>query len=281
MRPLLAAIALIVLSCTTVTAAEKSGTITTSDGVRLHYIEAGQGPAILFIPGWTMPAEIWRPQIEYFAHHYHVIAVDPRSQGESDKASKGSFAERRARDYKELVDGLKLSPVVLVGWSLGVTEILSYLEQFGGQAVRGVVLVDGRIGPAPYFDKSYPGWMHQLQVDRQKFASGFIPSMFKKPQSETYFQTLTADSMKTPDDTAVALVYDMMAQDFWGFVDKIDRPIYYAITPSMKAQGDRLKVQLPATKLEVYEDAGHALFVDDADRFNRGLEDFIKSLPAK
>ncbi len=259
-------------------AAEKSGTIVTSDGVKLHYIEAGTGPAILFIPGWTMPAEIWRPQLNYFAQHYHVVAVDPRSQGASDLTPKGNYAERRARDYKELVDGLKLSPVVLTGWSLGVTEILSYLQQFGGQSVRGVVLVDGRIGPVPEFDKSYPGWMHQLQVDRQKFASGFIPSMFKKPQSETYLQKLAADSTKTPDDTAVALVYDMMAHDFWSFVEKIDRPIYYAITPPMKEQGDLLKTKLPATKVELFEDAGHALFVDDADRFNRSLDEFIKAL---
>ena len=281
MKRILAALVLLCASCALAGGAEKSGTFTTSDGVKLHYIEAGQGPAILFIPGWTMPAGIWRPKINYFAQHYRVIAVDPRSQGESNKSVKGNYSERRSRDYKELVEGLKLSPVVLVGWSLGVTEILSYLQQFGGTRVRAAVLVDGRLGPAPEFDKSYPIWMHQLQVDRQKFASGFIPSMFKKPQSEAYFQKLAADSMKTPDDTAVALVYDMMAQDFWGFVEKIDRPIYYAITPYMKAQGDRLKTTLPATRLEVFEDAGHALFVDDAERFNKSLDEFIRGIPAK
>lgn len=281
MKRSFAVLALAVLSCAIATAAEKSGTFTTGDGVKLHYLEAGHGPAILFIPGWTMPAEIWRPQIEYFAQHYRVIAVDPRSQGESDKAPKGNYAERRALDYKELVDGLKLSPVVLVGWSLGVTEILSYLQQFGGQTVRGVVLVDGRIGPVPEFDKVFPAWMHQVQVDREKFASGFIPSMFKKPQTDAYFKKLAADSMKTPNDTAVALIYDMMAREFWSFVGNIDRPIYYAITPSMKAQGDRLRTTLPAAKLELFEDAGHALFVDDADRFNKSVDEFIQAIPAQ
>jgi len=37
----------------------KSGFFTTSDGVKLHYLEAGQGPAIVFVPGWTMPGWIW------------------------------------------------------------------------------------------------------------------------------------------------------------------------------------------------------------------------------
>ena len=35
----------------------KSEFFTTSDGVKLHYLESGAGPTILFVPGWTMPAE--------------------------------------------------------------------------------------------------------------------------------------------------------------------------------------------------------------------------------
>src|SRR6185312_9198016 len=38
----------------------------TSDGVRLHYIEAGHGHArtLVFVPGWTMPAWIFDKQID-------------------------------------------------------------------------------------------------------------------------------------------------------------------------------------------------------------------------
>src|SRR5512142_1404486 len=79
--------------------APKSAFFTTSDGVRLHYLDAGKGPAIVFIPGWTMAAEIWEKQIAHFATKYRVIAVDPRSQGDSDKAAEGNYPERRARDY--------------------------------------------------------------------------------------------------------------------------------------------------------------------------------------
>ena len=37
----------------------------TSDGVRLHYLEAGppNGHTLVLVPGWTMPAWIWMPQI--------------------------------------------------------------------------------------------------------------------------------------------------------------------------------------------------------------------------
>jgi non-heme chloroperoxidase len=62
--------------------------------------------------------------------NYRVIAVDPRSQGESEKPTYGLLPETRARDYKELVDQLGLKQPVLIGWSMGCGELLSYVEQF-------------------------------------------------------------------------------------------------------------------------------------------------------
>ena len=94
---------------------------------------------MFFEPGGNMPAWMWDPQIQYFAGHYHVVALDPRSQGDSDKPLEGNSPERRAQDIKELVDHLKLAPVVLVGWPLAAPELLSYAEQFGGGQVRAYV----------------------------------------------------------------------------------------------------------------------------------------------
>ena len=50
-------------------AAVKDGSFITSDGVKLHYLESGTGSTILFVPGWTMPAEIWQPQMEHFSNN--------------------------------------------------------------------------------------------------------------------------------------------------------------------------------------------------------------------
>ena len=90
-----------------------------------------------------MPAWIWQKQIDEFSKNYHVIAVDPRSQGESDKPTYGHLPETRARDYKELVDHLGLKQPVLVGWSMACGELVKYAEQFGTDNVGGFVLVDG------------------------------------------------------------------------------------------------------------------------------------------
>ena len=58
-------------------------------------------------------------------------------QGESDKPAEGNYPGRRAQDYKELIDHLGGSPVVLVGWSLAVHEALTYVEMFGTYKLNG------------------------------------------------------------------------------------------------------------------------------------------------
>src|ERR1700712_2285523 len=105
----------------------------TSDGVRLHCLEAGPPAAhtLVFVPGWTMPAWIWMPQILAFSHSYHVVAFDPRGQGDSAVPASGYEPVRRGRDVAELVSHLASAPVVVVGWSLGVLDTLASIHVAG------------------------------------------------------------------------------------------------------------------------------------------------------
>ncbi len=262
--------------------AAKSDFFKTSDGVRIHYLEAGSGRPIVFIPGWTMPAWIWQKQIDEFSKKYHVIAVDPRSQGESDQPTSGHLPETRSRDYKELVDHLGLKQPILVGWSMACGELVKYAEQFGTNNVGGVVLVDGFLSdkPSPEMFAAISGWMNQLQQDRQKQAAGFVRSMFKKPQPDDYVQRIVDASVQVPADTAVVLIYNMIAvKDFSPGLARMNRPVLFAYQPESQPTADFLKSKLgDKLRLERFDGDGHALFVDDPEKFNRVLEAFVQSL---
>jgi non-heme chloroperoxidase len=283
MRTAPAAILLCILLAPSVMAQTKSEFFKTSDGIRIHYVEAGIGRPIVFIPGWTMPAWIWQKQIDEFSKKYHVIAVDPRSQGESDKPSYGHLPETRARDYKELVDHLSLKQPVLVGWSMGCGELVKYAEQFGTENVGGFVLVDGFLldKPSPELFAALSGWMNQLQQDRQKQADVFVRGMYKKPQAENYYKRLIEASMQVPADTAVVLIYNGFAvKDFPIGIAKMNRPVLFAYQAETQQSADLLKSKLSdKVRLERFDGDGHALFVDDPEKFNRVLEEFLQSLP--
>jgi non-heme chloroperoxidase len=74
----------------------KVGHVTTSDGVRLHYLEAGAGQPLVLIPGWSQTAAMYRHQLDGSHQSYRVIALDMRGHGESDKPTHGYRIARLA-----------------------------------------------------------------------------------------------------------------------------------------------------------------------------------------
>jgi microsomal epoxide hydrolase len=245
-----------------------------SDGVRLHYLEVGQGPTLVFVPGWTMPAEIWEPQLRHFAKSFRVIAFDPRGQGKSDIARAGYTAERRARDIAELIGRLG-EPVVLVSWSLGVLDSLAYVELAGTERLRALVLVDNSIGeePPPVTD---PTFLKRLRENRLATTERFVRGMYRTPQSEPYLRRIIAYSLRVPLDASVALLSYPYPRERWKeIVYRTHRPILYAVNTRFRGQAENLKKNRPDVWTEVFENAGHALFVDESERFNRLLEEFL------
>lgn len=256
-----------------------SAFFTSSDHVRLHYLEAGRGATLVFVPGWTMPARIWMPQIRYFAQRFRVVALDPRSQGESQVATSGYDSERRARDIKELLDALHLDRVVLVGWSLGVLESLTYVHLFGTDRLQALVLVDNSVGeePPPAFD---PTFLERLQRDRQATTEQFVRGMYHNAQSEEYYQRIIEQALKTPTDAAVKLLHSPYPRQMWReILHSVDKPTLYMVTARFKEQALNLKRSRPEVQVAIFEDAGHALFVDEPERFNAVLKTFIEGLP--
>ena len=161
----------------------RQGTAPDSTG----FIRAGSGTPVLFIHGVGMNAAIWQPQIDGLSAKYHVVAVDLRSQGDSDKPADGNYPERRSRDVEELMQSLQLKDVTTVAWSMAVPESLTYVNQFGTERLRALVLVDGFVALDPkdsQMQAAFAGMLKQAQLDRPKWTGAFVRSMYRKPQSE-------------------------------------------------------------------------------------------------
>lgn len=281
----------------------RNGFVTTSDKVRIHYLEAGPVSArrassgaasrsstrdsysILFVPGWMTPGWIWEHQIAHFAQKHRVVAMDPRSQGDSSKPLEGHLPATRARDIKSVVDHLKLAPVVIVASTSAVTEAVSYVDQFGTKTLAGLVLVNGIAG-REYDEATMSGliaYSNSFQVDRHKAADRFVRGLYKKPQSEDYIRRMVRATLRMPTNSALALIIGGIASDNRPALAKIDKPtliVVARVAPWMQFYED-LQKRIRESRIEVFDDAGHALFVDEPKRFNTLLEGFVSSLPAE
>ncbi len=255
---------------------------TTSDGVRLHYTESGpvSAPTLVFVPGWTMPGWIFQPQIEFFSRRYHVVALDPRGQGDSDVPLSGYEPYRRGNDIADLIQALGNHPVVLVGWSLGVLDSLAYVHQFGDGQLLGMVLIDNSVGedPAP---TAVPRVAHRplaRPASREEAMARFVRGMFHRPQSEAYLDQLTETALRTPPDASAALLSYPVPRTFWReAIYAVRKPILYVVTPRLAGQAENLQARHPGVQADIYADAGHALFIDDGNRFNAEMAAFLQT----
>jgi non-heme chloroperoxidase len=250
-----------------------------SDGVRLHYLEAGPATAhtLVFVPGWTMPAWIWAPQIQAFAQQYHVVAFDPRGQGDSGVPAGGYEPSRRGRDIAELIAHLDPVPVVVIAWSLGVLDTLASIHTQGDRLLAGLVLVDNSVGedpPPPYhpLPRRLGPPPPRAQAMRQ-----FVRAMFRHAPSASYLYQLTASCLRTPEAASRSLLAYPVPRSYWKEAIYATRvPVLYAVRPRWVAQGQNLVRNRPDTEMEVFSDAGHALFVDDPARFDRVIDSFLR-----
>ena len=284
LRALLCALTCLSLPCLSLigraNAADKY--FTTSDGVRLHYIDAGPSvsPIIVFVPGWTMPAWIFQKQIAFFSHDYHVIALDPRGQGDSDVPAAGYEPFRRGADIADLIAAQGRRPVLLVGWSLGVLDSLAYVHQYGDSLLTGMVLLDNSVGedPAPSRTPRVAPARRAPRLDRDASMARFVRSMFHQPQDEAYLDQLTETALRTPAGASALLLSYPVPREFWrDAIYMVRKPILYIVTPRLAGQAANLAVRHADVQSDIYEDAGHALFIDDGDRFNREMLEFMQS----
>src|SRR5438552_1232475 len=87
------------------------GFVTTNDGYKLRYEEAGSGKPLVCIPGWSQTAAQFKHQLTGLNDRYRVIAVDMRGHGEPDKPAHGYSIARLSKDVHDLLADLSLADV--------------------------------------------------------------------------------------------------------------------------------------------------------------------------
>jgi non-heme chloroperoxidase len=121
-----------------------------TDDFTIHVEESGNGDMpIVFIPGWTMSTKVFGRQLAHFrdSNCWRAMSYDPRGQGLTTKTIEGHSYQQHGRDLGAFIAVLGLKRVVLVGWSYGVLDAMAYLDQFGTDNVRAIVILDGTPKP--------------------------------------------------------------------------------------------------------------------------------------
>jgi 2-(acetamidomethylene)succinate hydrolase len=109
--------------------------------ITLNLHEAGKGDLILFFHGITANGGVWEPILLDLARDYHVVGVDQRGHGRSDKPPSGYDAANFAGDVVGLAKALSDRPALVVGHSLGARNAIVALAG-DSPALRGAIAID-------------------------------------------------------------------------------------------------------------------------------------------
>ena len=216
--------------------------------MKLYYEDVGSGQTVILMHGWTSSHEIYSASMEKLSQQARCITYDHRGHGGS-KAANGENVtmETLASDLNELIQGLSLSDVTLVGWSMGAGVAMTYLRDYGSSALKQVVLCD--MTPRQLNDDTWQLGLYQGKYTNddiekesktsfiklyQYFAVGAVPKLKKIP-GFLLRRSLKKLLRNCDESVLISLSTSMKAQDHRETVGKIDIPVtyFYAVPGSL------------------------------------------------
>ncbi|MFC4907402.1 alpha/beta fold hydrolase [Actinomadura gamaensis] len=265
------------------------GHVRTSDGIRLHYRESGAGRPLVMVHGWTFSGRFFERSAAALAEHARVLTVDLRGHGDSDKPDHGYRIARLAKDLRDLLEALDLREATLLGWSLGCPVLWSYLELFGTDRVDRAVFVEQT--PRQYYAVDWT-YAHSTCFDDAALAAlqaqvSADPSGQDRQQLSMITETgpgpgerdaLLAEMAKCPPRVRNAVMAEHTRADWRDVLPTFDLPVLVLVARKDRVfdwrgpawVGDRV----PAARTVFFERSGHALFLDEPEKFNRVVAGF-------
>ena len=279
-----------------VTAEKKN--FTTSDGVKLNYLEAGEGQPFIMIPGWSQTAEQWFAQIEFFQKTHRVIAMDMRGHGDSEKVDYGYRITRLSKDVRELIEALDLRDVILMGHSMGSSVIWGYYDLWGKDRIAKIIHCD----QSPYLsvnillsadetrdgggmfdnDATFNTCAALAGADGEATTRGFIASMFTPGVDPDMLEKSIQLNLKFPRKASADLIVNHVYNDWRDVIRRIAVPVLVIGGDASIVPVDGLRWAASAVpgggELEVFgadEGGSHFMFMENPQKFNSRVAAFL------
>ncbi len=160
---------------------------TTSDGVRIAYATAGEGPPLVRVLGWFTHLEFewenprWRRVQEGMASRFTYIRYDGRGMGLSDRDVSDFSIDAFVRDLEAVVDALGFERVALNGISQGGPTAIAYAVRHPERVSHLIIYGSAVRSPWPKDQQETAlslirqGWGSDLPAHRQFFTGLFMP----------------------------------------------------------------------------------------------------------
>ena len=213
-------------------------TFTLKSGETLYYEDRGQGPeTLVMMHGWTSSHEIYLQPVETLQKQARCVIYDHRGHGLSKQANRPNpTMETLASDLRELIEGLRLSDVTLLGWSMGAGVVFNYVRLYGCDKLKRIILCDmtpKQLNDGEWKLGLYQGAYTKADMERdagrdfyspyKEFAVGAVPRLKKVP-GFLLKKPLKEKLAACDEPTLKSLAASMKTQDNRPIVGRIPAP---------------------------------------------------------
>ncbi len=257
-------------------------------GIRMHYRDGGTGKPILFVPGFSATVDTWNYAVLDLHNRYRCICVDLRGHGLSDKPYSDYTYDEMCRDLQAFLKALDLRDVTFVGWSMGSGVGLKYVADFNkDRRVTKLVMV----APAtPRFKQTEtePFGMDEataaatLEVIRRSFPetmAGFKAANFHRTDLPATQDWFLSTWLNLPAYAAYKYFRTLITEDLRDRLEKVDIPtaIFHGRHDQVCHPGwaEYMVKRIKDCRIVWFENSGHALMVEEPDRFSQELAEFV------
>lgn len=270
-------------------------TITTRDGVALHYEEAGSGTPILFVHEFGGDWRSWEPQMRYFTRRYRCITYSARGYLPSQVPERvDAYSQVNAvNDMIDVLDGLNIDRAHIVGLSMGGFATLHFGLRHPDRA-RSLVVAGAGYGA----EKAFEAYFRDVSLAvadqfESQGAPAFAPTyaiaasrivfQVKDPRGWQEFATQLGEHSSLGSAMTMRGV-QARRPSIYDLEDELKR----MTVPTLIVVGDEddhclqpgifLKKTVPASGLLVLPKTGHTLNIEEPALFNQFVSDFLATV---
>jgi pimeloyl-ACP methyl ester carboxylesterase len=154
----------------------------TVNGLKLHSLTAGKGPALILLHGYTQTSRMWRPIMPQLAEKFTVIAPDLPGIGDSEIPKNPVDMKWAAARIHDLVQSLGVKKAEVVGHDIGLMVAYAYAAQFP-QETEKLVLMDAFLPGIGEWESTY----NSPQIWHFRF-NGPTPEALVAGRERIYFE---------------------------------------------------------------------------------------------
>lgn len=268
-------------------------------GHRVSYRTAGSGPVVLLVHGIAGTSEQWAEVAPVLAEEFTVVAPDLLGHGQSAKPVGDYSLGAYAVSLRDLLVVLGHRRATVVGHSLGGGIAMQFAYEYPVFAERLVVVSSGGLGREVHpilRAATLPGaeivlpWLAHQRVLGAGGAVGQVLARFGLRAGPDIAEMARGYASLADAEARAAFLHTVRAViDYTGQrVSAADRLYLTSLLPTLIVWGRRDPLipathgefahgEMPGSRLEIFEEAGHFPHLDDPIRFAGILRDFLET----